>query len=400
MPVDNSTLNDRIDWFVGYSLSNKITKNACLAMLCNAMGESGCNYAIFQGGNTWYTYPDFPSNNPNVGVGWFQLTTADPNLLARADDWFPNGNEHNQALKQLQFMIGEFGQGQWIAGNLNGYPVTDPSAVNLSWQEFLSSNLSVQALADAWLVNYERPAVYENRFEKYYQSVIDGGFDWRGGNGTGGDKPPLSKGDNDKGVDQKNPSPCLEPSKSPMENDKDKKGNNNSNNTAPSSGGGQAGLGNGRIPLLDRHLGETVGWGCTYGQCFGLAMYWANACGGPQNVPQAFAKNIWLDGTWDAYPFSRGAGVPPGGWKTGDICCLGANFEAGHVIVVANVDGAGNIMSWYAQNDACCSPHVPCPNCCYSPASNYGYSIYSFAQAAAWNGYYVTGYVRPQNFPK
>lgn len=335
-------------------------------------------------GRDWYSVGQ-PVTSAAGAYGLWQFVTANaPSEVPAWNNFFPDGNTALNIERQLQWWLTRY---SWIPGGNMSYTTTPNANSRISLDEYAKNvnNNSAEELSNIWYVNFERAGSGQYAGHNwnaasplflpwgpdFTQAKDPGSGNGHGGGDTG--KPP----DESKSPRNKATTLCIE-----YENTKEQvKPNENGDggNAGPSGGDNTPGgtnIPNGTIPCVDAILGQRVGWGGANGQCYGFAEWWIKQCGGPgdsmtsgtasgnpnigaprpagQDSPGIPASCIPWDYPWGSpgmfQNFTAGAGVPPGGFKTGDIVCFTNNYSPsqGHVVVVKS--SSGNDFTWYDQN--------------------------------------------------
>lgn len=383
MAEDKSTSATRLQAAINWCKAQGWDVNATKGAMANASVESHAwmesdpvsgskyfDFCVYGGaspyaGYDWYTVG--LGIDPNIGAyGLFQwLSANNPAAKPEFDAFFIDGNSPQKIAAQMVWWTTKYG---WMAGGDLSYTTTPNANSNISLEEYAKNvnKEDAEAMSNIWYVNFERAGAGQYPGHNWnggiQQLIADWGIDW-GGKGDVVTNPPDESVSPPKKPDSDAPEPCIMYENTGKDTDDGKK-------PAPPTGGGGTPTNpvfpNGQIKALDGVLGQTVGWGGAYGECYGFAQYWVQLCGGngagmngglatgnpnigaPRPAGQAGPAIPASCIPWD-FPWGTGAGfqgfeayagTPPGGWKTGDICCMtteGSMF--GHVVVVESVQG-------------------------------------------------------------
>ncbi|EOS60615.1 hypothetical protein C815_01287, partial [Firmicutes bacterium M10-2] len=129
-----------------YFINKGWSKNAIAALLGNMQAESNLNPGLWE---------SLDENNLNCGYGLVQWTPA-----SKIIEWlYANGFEKDSGFGQCERILYE------LQHNLQYYPT---ASYPLNFKEFIVSTESPEYLAIAFLVNYERPANYNQPQRQEY----------------------------------------------------------------------------------------------------------------------------------------------------------------------------------------------------------------------------------------
>ena len=151
--LNQTEMQQNAEMVYQYFICRGWSKNAIAGLLGNMQVESTINPGIWQSLNI---------NNMNGGYGLVQWTPASK-YITWAGSNYANGN------KQCERII-------WEMNNNQQYYKTKEH--NISFKKFSTSKLSPETLADAFLKNYERPALKEQpkrgEYARYWFNYLGG----------------------------------------------------------------------------------------------------------------------------------------------------------------------------------------------------------------------------------
>jgi GH25 family lysozyme M1 (1,4-beta-N-acetylmuramidase) len=414
MVTDSSTNLERLNWFISWANMHGWAQESIRGAAANSAAESHAwlesgdtyasskyfNYCVYGGtspfaGYDWYSQG--ASISGTVGAyGFFQwLSANDPSLVSTWMGFFSNGNTQTNANAQLAWWFGSDGQGTgagygWIPGGDVSF-TEDPSAnSNVSFADWAknTNGETDKGQASIFYANFERAGA--SQYPGHTITALDAltsswGLNWA--------TSTTHDNTGDTGNKKQFP-PCYQAS------------NKGKPSPPPANGTNvdQGIIANGKIHCIDPLVsnGQCVGSNAqSIGQCYGLAQWWFEQCGGGRGALQGgncalYASQIyscypWGSGAFAGFTATAGASPPTGGWKTGDIVCMTSESEYGHVIVVGGVASDGTIQTWYEQNNW--SIASPCGT---------GYAV-AYNTNSPMSTYYsnrtITGTVRPSKFP-